>query len=212
MGSVAMTNNPCFNVYDISDHCPFLWGVLGSIGRGSDTSAGDTTYFNRPGVKTAMHALEVDWMICAGKAVFIAGDAGPESEGDLSADPIQRVLPQVIEATNRVFIGNGDLDMILVTNGTLMSIQNMTWNGKLGFQQQPSTPIEITLPKLQYGSALDDASGKGVDTAQGVMGIQHFERGLLWAETYLSGHMQPQYQPRVSYGHLEWLLGRVEKI
>lgn len=34
----------------------------------------------------------------------------------------------------------------------------------------------------------------------------------MWAQTFQSGHMQPQYQPRVSYRHLEWLLKRTEEI
>lgn len=41
-------------------------------------------------------------------------------------------------------------------------------------------------------------------------GIQHYERGLMWAETYQSGHMEPQFQPRVSYRHLQWVLGRID--
>lgn len=102
---------------------------------------------------------------------------GPEEEGDTSADPIQHVLPQVIEATNRVLIGNGDYDMIILTNGTLMSIQNMTWNGKLGFQERPSTPINIAMPDLQYAAvfANPDNGEAGWDGPQGIMGIQHYE-------------------------------------
>ena len=42
------------------------------------------------------------------------------------------------------------------------------------------------------------------------MGVQHYERGLMWAETYLSGHMEPQFQPRSSYRHLQWILGRID--
>jgi carboxypeptidase D len=34
----------------------------------------------------------------------------------------------------------------------------------------------------------------------------------MWAETYLSGYMEPEFQPRVTYRHIEWLLGRIEKI
>ncbi len=65
------------------------------------------TYFNRTDVKQAMHApLDHDWYECQGP-VFI-GDGGPQSEGDISLDPIQKVLPQVIEATNRVLISHGD--------------------------------------------------------------------------------------------------------
>lgn len=37
---------------------------------------------------------------------------GPEGSTDLSPDPAQAVLPQVIEATNRVLIGNGDFDSV----------------------------------------------------------------------------------------------------
>lgn len=57
--------------------------------------------------------MEVDWTECSNEAVFVGGSSGPEGEGDTSADPIQHVLPQVIEATNRVLIGNGDYDMIV---------------------------------------------------------------------------------------------------
>lgn len=103
--------------------------------------------------------------------------------------------------------------MILLTNGTLLAIQNMTWNGVLGFEEQPSTPIFITLPDLQYEEVWEENYGySGIDDPQGNMGTQHFERGLMWAETKLSGHMQPEFQPRVTYRHLEWLLGRVDTL
>ena len=100
--------------------------------------------------------------------------------------------------------------MIIITNGTLMSIQNMTWNGKLGFQEEPTTPIVINEVDLQYPAVFDANGYNGVDGPQGTMGVQHYERGLMWAETYLSGHMQPEFQPRVTYRHLEWVLGRIE--
>ncbi|PMD46844.1 alpha/beta-hydrolase [Hyaloscypha variabilis F] len=106
-------------------------------------------------------------------------------------------LPQVIEHTNRVLVANGDLDFVIITNGTLLAIQNMTWNGKLGFQEKPSAPIIITEPDLQY---------------EGTVGVQHYERGLMWAETYLSGHMEPEYQPRTSYRHIQWVLGRINQL
>ena len=50
------------------------------------------------------------------------------------------------------------------------------------------------------------------EPGQGVMGLQHFERGLMWASTKLCGHMQPQFQPRASYRHLQWLLGKIESL
>lgn len=74
-------------------------------------------------------------------------------------------------------------DMIIISNGTLLSIQNMTWGGQLGFQQAPSTPIVIELEDLQYEQAYNDNNYAGLDgPGQGTMGIQHFERGLMWAE------------------------------
>lgn len=92
-------------------------------------------------------------------------------------------------------------------------------NGDFGFQKKPSTPIDIKLPDLQYAqviidSGLTDDNGDGYDGpgGQGIMGIQHYERGLMWAETYQSGHMQPQFQPRSAYRHLQWVLGRIDSL
>ena len=216
----ALTNNPCFDIYEINQQCPLLFFFIYMATKEFYTPDGANTYFNRSDVKAAIHAPSyVDWAECAVDPVFIGGakeggyyTGGPESEGDLSADPIQHVLPQVIEATNRVLVSNGDFDMIIITNGTLLSIQNMTWNGKLGFQEAPTTPIVITLPDLQYEAVFDANGYDGVDGPQGTMGIQHYERGLMWAETFLSGHMQPEFQPRVTYRHLEWVLGRIDAL
>ena len=158
-----------------------------------------------------MHApMDVEWLECKGP-VFV-GDGGPEDEGDSSPDPIQYVLPRVIEATNRVLVANGALDLEILTNGTLTAIQNMTWDGIQGFQTAPSMPINITLPDLQYSSLFIDQGFGPIDEPQGIMGVQHYERGLMWAETYLSGHMQPQFQPRSAYRHMQWLLGHIESL
>ncbi|GES66077.1 serine-type carboxypeptidase F [Aspergillus terreus] len=209
----ALLVNPCWDVYEVNLMCPLQWDVLAFPTGLLYQPAGSAVYFDRPDVKRAMHApLNVTWAECATQNVFVGGKAGPEGEGDLSANPIEHVLPQVIEATNRVLISNGDYDMIILTNGTLLSIQNMTWNGQLGFQSAPSTPIDITLPDLQYKEVFEQNGQPGWDLGQGVMGIQHYERGLMWAETFQSGHMQPQYQPRVAYRHLQWLLGRIETL
>src|SRR5271155_4367757 len=203
--------NPCFNPYWAIQQCPILWDVLGSTGILAQTAPGTQIYFDRADVKKAMHAPNISWTECSGP-VFV-GHGGPQGEGDLSPDPIQHVLPQVIEHTNRVLIGNGNLDYVILTNGTLLAIQNMTWNGMMGFQTKPTLQINITLPDLQY-QALFTANGLGGydGPPQGLMGIQHYERGLMWAETDLSGHMQPQFQPRVSYRHLEWVLGRIQQL
>lgn len=78
-------------------------------------------YFNRTDVKKAIHApLDVDWSECSGP-VF-AGDGGQYGLGDLSLDPIQKVLPQLIEATNRVLVANGDYDMEILTQGNTQKL------------------------------------------------------------------------------------------
>ena len=62
-----------------------------------------TYYFNRTDVKKALHApLDVSWSECGEHDVFVGQfhhgiGVGPEGENDRSADPIQHVLPQVIE-------------------------------------------------------------------------------------------------------------------
>jgi carboxypeptidase D len=66
----------------------------------------------------------------------------------------------------------------------------------------PSKPIFVREKDIVWGS----------DDGQGWMGTQHFERGLMWASTNLAGHQQPQFQPRVSLLHLEWVLGRRETL
>lgn len=209
----AFQANPCFNTYEISSTCPILSDPLAYPSDLQYQYAGmGGVYFNRTDVKKAIHApLDVEWLECSGP-VFV-GDGGQYGLGDFSADPIQHVLPQVIEATGRVLVANGDYDMEILTDGTLMGIQNMTWGGKLGFQKAPSTPIDIKLPDLQYQSTFVDSGLDGLDEpSQGIMGIQHYERGLMWAETFASGHMQPQFQPRSAYRHLQWVLGRIDEL
>ncbi|OWZ61190.1 hypothetical protein AYX15_06581 [Cryptococcus neoformans] len=228
VNELAFHVNPCFNIYGVNLMCPFLWDVLGMPTQLNYAPGG--VYFNRSDVKAAMHAPQhIDWAGCAAIPVFVGGEDGPQGNGDLSRDPIQEVLPKVIEATNRVLVSNGDLgkfycsnkphillnfvlDMVIITNGTLLAIQNMTWNGKLGFQSAPSEYIFIDIDDTEWPSVFDSNGFDGYPGTQGVMGIQHYERGLMWAETFQSGHMQPQYQPRSTYRHLQWLLGHINKL
>lgn len=204
----AYAPNPCFNAYMLGTQCPILSDPLGYPTNLQYSYDGMPVYFNRSDVKRAMHAPKnIEWLSCKGP-VFL-GDGGPQGEGDLSPDPIQHVLPRIIEATKHVLVSNGDLDSVILTDGTLLAIQNMTWGGKLGFQVKPSTPIVITLPDLQYSAVFEGNGYGGLDGAA-AMGIQHYERGLMWAQTYLSGHMQPQFQPRSSYRHLQWMLGHID--
>ena len=133
------------------------------------------------------------WFDCLHRHILFGDDTSP--------DPIQEVLPRVIEGTDRVLVSNGDWDAQLLTNGTLLSIQNMTWHGKLGFQSAPTDDFVVTISDHPRGHR-----------PQGVMGKKHYERGLMWVETYQAGHMQPQYQPAAAWRHLQWMLGRISDL
>lgn len=113
--------NPCFNVYQVSGSCPILSDPLGFPTDIIYSPPGLPVYFDRADVKKAMHAPNITWSECSGP-VFI-GEGGPEDEGDSSADPIQSVLPRIIEATGRVLVSNADLDMEILTVGTLLAIR-----------------------------------------------------------------------------------------
>jgi len=186
--------NPCFNIYQVSTTCPVLWDVLGFPGSIPFTPEGTQVYFNRTDVKNAIHApLNVDWALCAELPVFTGRDR--------SAPSIHTALPHVIDATKNVIIGHGALDMVLLANGTLLGIQNMTWGGKLGFQNRPTQPFYV--PASSIANSLSSLA------AEGVFGTVITERGLTYIGVALSGHMIPQYAPSAAYRQLEFLLGRV---
>ncbi|KAJ9156430.1 Carboxypeptidase [Pleurostoma richardsiae] len=187
--------NPCFDIYAVATTCPLLWDVLGFPGSFDYLPDGASIYFDRQDVKAAINApLDVTWEECGGP-VFIGGDH--------SAPSANTVLGGVVDRTKNVIIGHGELDMILIANGTLLAIQNMTWGGKLGFQRRPTEPFYVP-----YHHAGADPTLAGA----GVFGTTHTERGLTYVGINLSGHMVPQYAPSAAYRHLEFLLGRVDSL
>lgn len=108
--SAAIYVNPCFNIYHIIDFCPFLWDQLGFPSFGW----GPSDYFNRSDVQKAINAPPTDYVICGDDSLGL--DSSPPS----ALGP----LPKVIEMTNNVLIGGGWLDYLLLTNGTLVTIQS----------------------------------------------------------------------------------------
>ncbi|TKX23521.1 serine carboxypeptidase-like protein 5 [Elsinoe australis] len=187
--------NPSFDIYQIFTTPPNLWDVLGFPGSFDYLPTGAEIYFNRTDVQKAINAPIQEWTECAGGVL----------RQDTSTPSALSVLPSVIERTQRTVIDHGLLDYILIANGSLLAIQNMTWNGAQGFSTPPSQFDEFYVP---YHSelSLGDTAGAGV------MGHYHTERGLTFVEIDLSGHMVPQYAPSAAYRHLEFLLGRVESL
>lgn len=188
--------NPCWDIYQVATTCPVLWDVLGFPGSFPYLPEGASIYFNRTDVQQAINAPIGNWEECSSADVFV-------NNTDNSPPSGVSVLPGVIERSKRTVIGHGSLDMVLISNGTLMMIQNMTWNGTQGFTTKPSDPF--------YVPYHDDPSESTL-AASGVLGTTHTERGLTWVSVDLSGHMIPQYAPSASYRHLEFLLGRIDSL
>ena len=174
----AMEINPCFDVYHITDTCPFAYNPLGNVAFGYEPP-GATVYFNRSDVQAAIHAPPTNWSECNLNNVFPGPDG--TNPGDLSLPSSQSgVLQSVIERTNNVIIASGGLDFLVPANGTLMIVQNMTWNGQQGFQKDPRT-TEFYVPYHPEYS-------QGALAGAGIVGTFGTERGLTFAVVDLAGH------------------------
>ncbi|KAH9963660.1 Alpha/Beta hydrolase protein [Russula compacta] len=173
--------NPAFNVYRIFDMPPILWDVLGFPGSAPQIQV-SPVYFNRPDVKAAIHAPEnVQWTECATESVFVA-------PGDTSPLPSWGVLPKLIDRGTRTVIATGLADFVLISEGTRIGIQNMTWGGKQGFRSAPR-PDSFVIDRV------------------GALGTVQSERGLTLYEVPITGHMIPQFNPPAAFQTMEYLLG-----
>ena len=195
--------NPCFNIYHVTQTCPFPWSVLGGVNPGDYIPPEEVVYFNRSDVQKAINAPPTNWSQCTRTNVF-GGATDNQSLSDTSLGPAQNgVLARVIEHTNNTIIGVGNLDYILPTNGTLTSLQNVTWNGKQGLQAYPGTDFYVPYHPEYNGGSLSGA---------GIVGSYGEERGLLFYQVQLAGHELPGYAPGAAYRVVEKLLGRVQSL
>lgn len=186
--------NPCFNIYHITDTCPFTYSQLGIINYNDYSPPGAEVYFDRQDVKKALHApLNSKWSQCNERPVFRGSDTSipPTLDGTLT---------NVIDRTKNVLIGSGDLDFILMSNGSLFTLQNMTWGGVNGFQQRPDTPFYVPPVNNTNGGAMGGF---------GNLGVWREERGLTWYTIQLAGHELPGYSLTGGYRVLQRLIGRI---
>lgn len=87
--AAVQERNPCFNIYHITDTCPFKYSVLGIINQGDYVPVGAQNYFNRTDVKMALHApLDSTWYQCSRINVF-GGPSNNENLTDTSLGPAQ---------------------------------------------------------------------------------------------------------------------------
>ncbi|KAK1450712.1 carboxypeptidase cpdS [Colletotrichum cuscutae] len=194
--------SPCANIYHISQGCPNPSDPLSWAAEGDNASvplsfdkADWHSYLNLPEMRKAIHIPtgQTDWKKCSDENPF-----GPT--GDVSLDPFASgALTRVIEHTNNFIIASGNLDFRVPTNGTLMVLQNMTWNGQQGFDEFPSKTF--FLPTANSDLSSQSAAGK--------IGDWVAQRGLTFARVFNAGHELPQYAQGAGYRLLEQLLGRV---
>jgi len=67
------------------------------------------------------------------------------------------MLSRIIEYTGNVIIGSGGLDMLMSTNGTLLVLQNVTWNGMQGFRERPGEVVSCSARGGTWLVSLTDA-------------------------------------------------------
>ncbi|KAH0286745.1 serine carboxypeptidase [Aureobasidium namibiae CBS 147.97] len=196
--------NPCFNIYHITETCPHPWSVLGGVNTGDYIPSGEVVYFNRTDVQKAINApVGTNWQQCTSINVF-GGANNNQSLSDTSKGPaLDGTLQRVIEYTNNTIIGSGNLDMLLSTNGTLLAIQGMSWNGKQGLQEYPGKEFDVPYHPEYNGGALSGA---------GKVGYYGSERGLTFYSVQLAGHELPGYAPGAAYRSIELLLGRIDSL
>ncbi|OLN97346.1 putative serine carboxypeptidase-like protein 1 [Colletotrichum chlorophyti] len=188
---------PCFSVYTVTNLCPLKFDPLGfSDAYMYKPNGSGPAYFDREDVKRAINApVDQKWVFCARNPVFLNGTDHSVLEGPGS----QPVLPNVIDRTRNVIIAHGNRDFVLIDDGTLLTIQNLTWGGQMGFQRKPTAPLYIP---YHSNDNLETLAGAGV------FGTVHSERGLTYLAIANAGHFIAQDAPAVAFRSVEVLLGR----
>lgn len=159
-------------------------------------------YFKREDVQRAINApIGTDWKVCIPNNESVFGGHNHNASGlDTSRGPAENsVLTRIIEHTDNVIIGSGNLDFVVPTNGTLLALQNVTWHGKQGLQEYPGKDFYV--PHIEGGHG-----------SSGIVGKWGEERGVTFYQVQLAGHELPQYSPGAAFRQLELLLGKVESL
>lgn len=178
--TAASEANKYVNIYNVKLSKP-IQDSLGFAPNGNEVSPKNIIN-DIPGFKKLIHAPEkTEWLQCSNVSVLV----GQGEAGDSSPFPDQTVLPSVISKNKRTLIAHGVLDALLLSNGTQLAIQNLTWGGKRGFQKKPDQFFQVNGTKA---------------------GKFHEERGLTFVEVWGSGHMQPQDVPSSALKMLEYLV------
>ncbi|KAH7096647.1 alpha/beta-hydrolase [Auriculariales sp. MPI-PUGE-AT-0066] len=167
----ASSKNKCFSIYDITLKCPTAKDPIAE-------------YFSRKDVQEVLHVPNFGEFAQCNDGIFPEGiDDSPYTD---------TIIPGLISSLPRgVTLWHGLDDMIVLAEGTRLTIQNMTWGAtgseKQGFQSAPTE--DLILDGKKYGT-------------------QHTERGLTYYEVLDAGHMIPADQPILALEVLRTVLGK----
>lgn len=224
INDAMILQEPCFNVYHITDTCPTLWSTNAADAwpltafqqagiQDPQLRPGDSgPYLNLTVVRDLLHAPPGrEWFAGSPDPVFT--NPLNATSGDGSPRALLTVLPGVFERTPGIsLVVNGQLDMLIPSNGTLLGLQNATWRGAQGFSQYPSNALRIPQSKLDvadetgYWGAFTKLEGAG---RSGEMGNWVFERGVGFIDVAFAGHAVGRYNAAAMFRIIEVLLGRV---
>ena len=185
----------CSSVYDISTQCPETLDPLG-FPLDANSPSYDNFLNNQTGFLAAINAKPgVTFLACKDDIFDYVGDAPPN----------EVIMPQLIERSEHVVIGGGDRDILLLTMGSELVIQNLTWGGQQGFQEGSKTDLV---------------------TSEGVRGHYITERSLSLVEFYYAGRecssrvrscansedMIPQNDGEAAYKATKYLIGTLDSL
>lgn len=177
--NIMTKKTPAFNFYNIKKPDPTVVDKNATISRNIFLSDMDVQrYINVKEPKPYVHCQDV----------FPNDNNDPSLPVDRNPSFENSILAQMIESSKRFYIMNGDLDALIIANGTKLALQNLTWNGGQGFEQPPSI-------------SLKDLNGKK-------QAISSDERGLRFMEVFDSGHKIPMDQPSFGLAAVYALLGK----
>ncbi|MCJ1364715.1 hypothetical protein MMC16_003831 [Acarospora aff. strigata] len=151
---------PCFSVYNIAYNC-----------QNFPNTTNFAEYLNLPGVRKAIHAANKTWEGCNSTIL-----------NTLTQEPVMpaaySILPALLNRGIPVHLYSGELDMLLNHVGTELVIQNMTWNGKQGFDHPPNNSFIV--------------NGR-------YAGNWGRERGLSYHRILRAGHAVPHDRPAAAF-------------
>ncbi|CAB36509.1 serine carboxypeptidase Sxa2 [Schizosaccharomyces pombe] len=160
--------NSCVITYDVSLDCSF-----------NEYNDPLITYLNREDVRSSLHATKASTALTSGEGVFADGcnfDLYKKIVSNNVESVLVEIIPRLTEKYKVSFLA-GALDLQILWTGTLLALQNTTWNGWQGFTQSPGS-LETT-----NGFTLD-------------------ERNLAFTLSNSVGHMAPSKDPQMVR---EWL-------